>query len=438
MSLTRKISSVFLTNILVFLLGVPAGIVIARVLGPEGVGVYALIMLVPGLLYQLGNLGLGGASIYFTGTRRFALSDVTSNSLVFGFAVMVLLGGLFAAAYRLFLYPFFKDVEPLFIYLILLSLPFSLVSVYFKQVLLARFKVREFNLLTLLQPLLMLVGVALLLILFQAGMLSLVVLCIVVPVITFGASVFLVRRLTRIRFSLKPAILKESLGYGVKMYLANIFTFLSYRLDILLVGYFLGATQVGFYALAVAMAEMAWFIPDAVKTILFPQVSSSDRASSGWLAATVARHTLMLSVLACVGLAAVGRWAIELLYGAEFLPSFVPLLILLPGIVANSVASLAAAYLSGVGKPIFATHASLASVAVNVALNLVLIPMWGIAGAATATSVSYCLNCLILLFAFYRQSRVGPKNVLLMRVEDFKPYFGVAKRILRLSPAAGE
>jgi len=434
LSLTRNISSVLLTNILVFLLGVPAGIVIARVLGPEGVGIYALIMLVPGLLYQLGNLGLGGASIYFTGTKRFDLSDVTSNSLVFGFAVMVLLGALFAAAYRLFLYPFFKDVEPLFIYLILLSLPFSLVSVYFKQILLARFKVTEFNLLSLLQPLLMLVGVALLLILFQAGMLSVVVLCVVVPVITFGASALLVRRLTVIRLSVKLRVLKESLGYGVKVYLANIFTFLSYRLDILLVSYFLGATQVGFYALAVAMAEMAWFIPNAVKTILFPQVSSSDRASSGRLAAMVARHTLVLSVLACAALAAVGRWAIELLYGPEFLPSFLPLLILLPGIIGNSVASLAAAYLSGIGKPVFATYASLASLAVNVALNLILIPMWGIAGAAAATSVSYCLNCLILLLAFYRQSRIEPRDVLLMKAEDLKPYLGVAKRILRLSP----
>ena len=121
-TLTKNISSVFITSIVLFLLAIPTSIIIARVLGPHGIGIYALVLLVPGLLYQLGNLGLGMANTYFIGRKRFNLTDITSTSLTFGLGISVSLAILFLLAYEFFLYPFFKDVEPLLIYLVLVEM----------------------------------------------------------------------------------------------------------------------------------------------------------------------------------------------------------------------------------------------------------------------------------------------------------------------------
>ncbi len=430
LNLTKSISEVFITRIATFLLGLPTGIIIARVLGPQGKGIYSLVVLVPALLYQLGNLGLGAANIYFTGSKRFSLTDITSNSLVFGLAVGVFLPILFIPAYELFLHPFFKDVEPILIYLILLSVPFSFISIYFRQILLAKFKIKEFNLLNVLQAVLVLAGVALLLLLLNKGVFALVLLSIFIPAIMLGFSSFLVSKLTKLRFLLKTNILKESLNYGVKAHLANIFTFLNYRLDMLLVSYFIGATQVGFYAIAVGIAELVWLISNAVQTILFPKVASSDLSQSKEISATLGRHTLFLSFLACLGLAIIGKLAIDIVYGSAFLPSFTPLLILLPGILALSLGSVPAAYLGGVGRPIFAMYASLGSLIVNIGLNLVFIPKWGIAGAALATTISYTLMTLIVLVPYLKMSQNRLTDMVIMKPDDFRPYLNLIKKLL--------
>ncbi len=431
MNLTRNISGVFITNILVFLLAVPTSIIIARVLGPQGRGIYTLVILIPGLLYQLGNLGLGMANTYFIGRKRFNLTDITSTSLTFGLGVSVFLAILFLLAYEFFLHPFFKDVEPSLIYLVLLAMPFSIVPVYFRHILLAVFKIKEFNLLNILQPALMLIGVVLLLLLLSKGVFSLVLLSILVSGIMFLASFFLVKKLTKIKFRLKTNILKESLNYGIKVHLANMFSFLSYRLDMLLVGYFIGATQVGFYAIAVGIAEIVWFIPNAIQTILFPEVVSGEPSRSREITAKLCRHTLFFTFLACVGLVIIGKWAIEIVYGSAFFPSVMPLLILLPGVIALGLGKVMCAYLGGIGKPIFATYASLAALTVNIGLNLIFIPKWGIAGAALATSISYSLNSLIIFIALSKLSKVNLADILVIKIEDIRVLIETLKKMVQ-------
>jgi O-antigen/teichoic acid export membrane protein len=428
-NLAKDISGVFFTNVLVAVLAIPTSIIIARVLGPHDKGVYTLVMLIPSLLYQMGNLGLSGANIYFIGRRRSSLTDITSNAFVMGLMVGTSVAALFLLAYRFFLPPFFSGVEPSLIYLVLLGVPFSIAPIYFQNILLAKSKVREFNIFKIMQPALLLGGSALVLLLLHKGVSSLVLVSILISVAMFIFSFFLVKRLTQIRFRVKRSLLKESLGYGIKVYLANFFTFLHYRSDMFLVSYFAGATQVGFYSIAVGIAEIIWLISGSIQTILFPAVSSASPSESREMATRLLRHTLLLTLLVCVLLAAVGRWAIDIVYGAAFQPSFMPLLILLPGVLAVSLTSVSAAYLAGRGKPIYATYASLASLGVNIGLNLLFIPRWGISGAALATSISYSLSFAIVFFFFLKLSAVKLKHVLWVKAEDIRFYLGVAQRM---------
>ncbi len=427
--LTKDISTVFFSNILIAALGIPTSIIVARALGPHDKGVYALVLLVPGLLFQLGNLGLAGANTYFIGGKRFSLTDIASNSLAFGFTAGASLAILFLLAYKSFLAPVFQDVDPSLIHLVLLAIPFSITPVYFRHILLVKFKVKQFNFLNILQPALLLGGSALVLLILNKGLSSLILVSIFISIAMFASSFCLVNRLTEVRFRLKRGLLKESLHYGIKIHMANIFTFLHYRSDMFLVNYFMGATQVGFYSIAVGIAEMVWMLSGPVKTILFPAVASSDPDESREMTGTLLRHTLLVTLLACLGLAVIGRWAIGILYGPAFLPSFTPLLILLPGVIAVSLTSVSAAYLAGIGKPAFAMYASLASLGVNIGLNLILIPKWGTAGAALATTISYSLSFFIVFFFFSRLSGLKPKDVLLVKPEDIRFYPRTARNL---------
>ena len=106
-----------------------------------------------------------------------------------------------------------------------------------------------------------------------------------------------------------------------------------------------------------------------------------------------------------------------------------PLLILLPGVIAISLGKVLCSYLGGIGKPVFATYASLAALIVNIGLNVLLIPKWGIAGAALATSISYSLDTVIIFIVFSKLAKIKPIDILVVKLEDIKSYLRIARNL---------
>jgi O-antigen/teichoic acid export membrane protein len=215
---------------------------------------------------------------------------------------------------------------------------------------------------------------------------------------------------------------KKYINFGIKGYLANLMAFLNYRLDMFLVAYFLTPMDVGYYSLAVGLAELLWYIPNSVSTILFPRVSSSDKKQANKFTPVISRHTLFVVSLIALGLLIFGRLMIKVVYGAEYLPSVKPLLILLPGIVALSLSKVCSSYILGRGRPIIAAYTSLVVVGVNISLNLLLIPKWGIAGAAFASTVSYSVGTCIKLIVFLKMSENSLLNTLIIKKQDIETY----------------
>ena len=66
----RRVAGVFATRIVRFVVGFGTSFLLARVLLPEGRGQYALLVLVPGMLMALGQLGLPSAMSFFAGRGR--------------------------------------------------------------------------------------------------------------------------------------------------------------------------------------------------------------------------------------------------------------------------------------------------------------------------------------------------------------------------------
>ncbi len=61
------------------ILDVSAAIIIVRFLGPPGKGTYSLTILPPTFLLIFGNIGIGGANIYFGGKKKYNWSNIVSN-----------------------------------------------------------------------------------------------------------------------------------------------------------------------------------------------------------------------------------------------------------------------------------------------------------------------------------------------------------------------
>lgn len=412
----------FSTQIITIILGLAAAIVIARVLGPEGKGAYALIILVPSLLALLGNLGIGISNVYFGGSGKHDWGKLGSNSLILGVGLGVLLTAAFLAYFFIFQPSFLKEIEPRCIVLATLVLPLSLLTTYFRYILLGQDRIKEFNLLSLVQGGVNVVLILFLLLALKGGVFSVILAWTIAVLVAAILSILLVRRTTRIKWSFYPQVFKDSVKFGVKGYLGNVIQFLNYRLDMFLVAFFMSVTFVGYYSISVAMVEALWYFPAAVGTIVVARTPGLSAEEANRSTPVICRNTLFITVGAALLLFVLGKYLITLFFGPAFLPALKPLWILLPGIVALSICKVLSNEITGRGKPLINTAAAGVSLAVNIPLNLLLIPRIGISGAALASTISYSLTALVVLVAFLRISKNSLFDTIVIKPRDLKIY----------------
>lgn len=107
--------------------------------------------------------------------------------------------------------------------------------------------------------------------------------------------------------------------------------------------------------------------------------------------------------------------------------SVTPLIVLLPGTAFLSLGGVLANDFVGRGKQLMNSFAAILTLIMNVPLNFILIPIWGISGASAASSFSYCAGTAVMVVEFLRITGMKPAEVLLPRVGDLKAYL----RLLR-------
>lgn len=166
-----------------------------------------------------------------------------------------------------------------------------------------------------------------------------------------------------------------------------------YHTDIIMMRMFLGSEQTGYYRAALSIAEYIWFVPFSLQVLLLHSTSTLwsnekfERISA--LSARLTRYTALLTVVMAVGVGVLADRFVPYYFGADFVPMIRPLLFLLPGVVGFAIARPIYAVSQGNGdlKPLIV--ATSGSAVLNLVLNYLLIPRYGMVGAATATSIGY-------------------------------------------------
>ncbi|MEK6647172.1 MAG: oligosaccharide flippase family protein [Candidatus Firestonebacteria bacterium] len=414
MKFTEKSLVTLISRVFAAIINLIAGVLLARALGPSGRGEYALLLLAPSILSSIANFGINTANVYFIAKKKHNLRDTVINSIAFS----VIFGLIFTIIFLLFFdsfYIFFKGVTPQYLILAVVILPVLLIHMYFNSILIGRLNMLEFNIVTVVQPFSLLALLYIFIILLQMGVKGAFIswtLSYVVPTVLM--SVFLMFQIKSNKdvevfvpysFSKQIGLMKELLQFGVKSYIANLASFLSYRIDMLFVNLFLDVATVGYYSISVMLAEMIWYIPNSFALILYPVVSSSDSDTANKLTVQACKQVLLFVSLAAILLFLFGKQIILLLFGKNFTPSIQPLLFLLPGIIALSVDKVLSSFITGKGRPEISGYIAGTNLVVNIGLNIFLIPKFGIIGASISSSISYSIAGVMSLIAFLRISK---------------------------------
>jgi len=427
-SFSKDSSISFLTEISVFIFGFISSIILARYLGPTGRGIYSLAILIPGIMLTFGNFGVESSNVYFVGSKKYKIEDAVSNSLILAFFLGFILIIIF---WLLLQFNFFQkfiqsnQISPIFLWITVAIIPFSLLLSFLRNAIRGVGEITNYNKIRLLENFLQLVAIFSLVLLFRKSILGAVSAYAISIMGAVLFTIFLVKRLARFRFSLNKKLAKESFLYGGKVYVANALSFLNYRSDMFFLAFFLTPAAVGFYSLATGIAEQLFMIPGALATVLFPRVSSISNSEANDFTPKIVRHTFFIMLILSLLLSFLARPLVIIIFGLDFLPSVIPLILLLPGIIAFGVGGVLAADLGGRGKPQFAVYSSLGCLIIDTILNFILIPRWGVSGASIASSISYSVDTLMMLIAFLKVSKKSLVEVLLIKKEDFKDYIQI-------------
>jgi O-antigen/teichoic acid export membrane protein len=410
------------------LLGMFSGIILARWLGPHDRGILAMALLVPATAMTLAKLGISQANVFLINRRREAREEIASNATV----LAIIFGTAAAALVWLCRAPLLDKVlhgMPTWALLIaLVRVPFLLVDDYLHGVLQAVGLFRVYNSRLIYGEALRLVLVVVALVLLGWGLAAAVWIYTLVTIVNVGWLVVTTRRAIPFTLRVNRRLLSEQLQFGAKSYVQTLAQHLLLRIDLFMVSSFLGAAQLAFYSLALRLTELVLEIPQAVGLVLYPRLASLADKEMHQLTAQACRRTLVITGLAAIGLAVLGPYIIILWYGWPYGPAGDPLPWAAAGVLMMSLFFiLTRNFTSRNLQQVNFAVGALALVA-NVALNLVLIPAYGIVGAAIATAISYSAACLLLLVLFITGAGISVSDVLIVNGEDVRFFRQVARR----------
>jgi O-antigen/teichoic acid export membrane protein len=402
-------------------------VLITRVTGASGKGVFTLMSLLVTLSASMMSLGVNWAAIYFVGRKVFPLRDLTATVLASTLVSSVVAIAVISAAFVLLRHSYFHAITNAELLVTLTLVPIVQLATSVGMIVLGSNRPLHFAGLSLTQ---WTVTFAI-----QAGMAFTGHLEPFTALIAWaiGAFVSLVLglRLLAIDGALavgfKRDVLRALLGFGIKGYAANLLMFFNYRLDSLIVNGLVGVASLGIYSIAVALAEVIWYVAGAIGTVMFPHISSVERREADRLTPIVCRNVWFITLVGVVAMFAVSHWLILFAFGPAMLPAMVPLWLLLPGILTLSGAKVIASYLSGIGRPEYATGIAAGTVVLTIALDFILIPRFGIAGAAAASSFVYTVAAAVSVYALVRESHARVLDIILIQPQDIAYYRRAAR-----------
>lgn len=405
-------------------------VVIARTIGPTGNGRFALLVTLTGLTALVCSLGLAAGLTHEVSRGRWSVSRAGRAgygvALVFGLVGFAAALGVFALLHE----SVFRGIGFDLAVLALASLPPVLAYQYADAILLARERYESYAGLELSHSTtLLVVSVALVIPFGLAG--AVIGLPAAGLVGAAVGAVLLVREARRDRARDGTGSLPRAIRFGLQTWGANLLQQVNYRVDVIILGGFATASAVGVYSVALTLTGIAWVLPQALQTVLFPRTASLDEAtlagdvlaeeSDAQLAKAV-RHSVLVSVPSATFVAFLLLVAVPLLYGSKFHQTIALGFILLPGVMLLGIGKVLSSALAGRGHPRYALYAGAIVTPLTLGLYFGLIPPFDAWGAAVASSISYAATALLMLVFFRRVTRIGLAEAFLPRREEVADY----------------
>lgn len=403
------ISMTFVASLVNMALVYMITVLLGRYLGPDSLGLYKMNSTIYSFAMIIGMVGIPAAMVRYVAESKedkAALYQIVSSGVMTSLSLGVVFVAVFYATSGTFAHIFKMPELSTLLRILSIVFPFTFVAGVLLGLLNGLRKMKEYNTALILQSVLLIV-VTLPLVYYGFGVTGAVIGIVLSSV---GYCLYLIwvsRDYLRVTFRGYTDTTKKILRFGLQIVATNVVDLVSYRADIILMGYFLTAADVGYYTAAVGLSQFFWLIPNAIQRITYPATSEywskNNHAALQTMINKSMKYSACIMLPVALGVGFFGEEIITTLFGEKFTHAFAPLEVLLIGTVINgAVVRAVGSCMAGVGRPDINLKIVIVSAAVGIVLNSVLIPQVGIVGAALSTTIALTVSSVLQLFFIER------------------------------------
>jgi len=366
-----------------------------RMWGSEGRGEIALVLANISIITIFSNVFCGSTVAY----HASRIQRETLLSLSFTGAIIISLSG---ASVFAFIFGFGYFI-PLFMIALLLSLA-NAVSSYW----LGKNNIGNYNLLTLLNPIFILISLAILYFILKKTSIN-----TIFNAYGIGLGFVVVTGITGLYLNenfktpeIKVAPIKNILTYGISNEFNYLIQFLNYRLSYYFIAKVLGLAQLGIFSIVVAISESVWIISRSMSAVHFSNViNSDDQLKNRSETVVFAKQSFLISLGLLVVAVLFPSSVYQLIFGNEFGDIKKYILYMIPGVAAIAVSNLYGHYFAGTGNLKILRDKSLAGLAASLILLPLLTKKYELTGVCISLNVSYLISSIYLYIKFRKEQK---------------------------------
>jgi O-antigen/teichoic acid export membrane protein len=193
---------------------------------------------------------------------------------------------------------------------------------------------------------------------------------------------------------------RQCLGFGGVMFLAQAANTVHFKADQVLVNLWLGPAALGGYAVAVRWAEMLFLLDQVLSSAFMRDAVAGDVRQSWQVTRRLSLVQGAISILAGGALMALAGPIVHYGYGVAFADAVLPMILLVPGLVAWSVSKFSSQFLIfRLGETRFVVATAVAGLGLNFLLLWLFVQRWqgALPGAALASTCSYLFVSVMIM-----------------------------------------
>ena len=211
------------------------------------------------------------------------------------------------------------------------------------------------------------------------------------------------------------------------VFLSNLITFFCYRMDYWFVKHYCNSIELGNYIQVSKLVQLFFVLPSILATVLFPLTSGGEKEKIKSILPLITRTVFFIYSLFSIGLIIIGKWAFPFMFGESFDLMYRCFLFYIPGMISFSGLYAFTSFFSGNNKVIVNLKGCALALIIALVGNVVIIPRFGIYGAASVSSLSYLVYFIFVLYCFLKENPLAVSDFFIFKKSDWNYYKSIFK-----------